>query len=257
MCMKSKYMVSILLIFFLGVNLNGCSITGYAVGGYIDAGKSDTESIRTRKINKIKYGQIIEPCLHTDKKFAGKYAGISNNHYEDYQIRDTKIYTESGDYCRINPADKNITITFQDGKITEGTLKGFMLSCADCENYKGKLNSKKSCPVYVAISTSSKDTNWTYIEISLINTIKGQFDTQISRECLYSLLKSNSLPVYSSIEIANLGGNQFAFLNEIKEINVIRKRNLKWKGLGIGLILDGIAAYIWSRTKIDFSMGMK
>jgi len=224
--MKTKNLLIIIILLMIGINLlmNSCSLIGIGIGAAADGSKPKEYSIGANHVNKIKNKSKVIIHKKDGTQINGKFVGTSQIAQQDYaeeyekfkknnHNKRSKFFPDIGD---------SLMIIFKDANLEfYGLFLGFDYDQIIYSDLTGD-----------RIFNIIYDTSYTSILYK-----EKYLDYIYIKELIYY----GRIPTLLAINLlVNDTSTLFIPANDIDKIISKNKRNAKFKGLGIGLVIDAI-----------------
>jgi hypothetical protein len=236
---KSQKLMAIILISLALPILSNCSMIGYHVGKAIDNGRKNSYY----DIDGIKEGSHRSFYLKDGTIAKGAFRGLDTMTTSEYSRYDS-IFRDPGNGPKLPEIGEAITVRLKDGNLK--TLEFEYFGYEAQAGLPNRADFYRKFYVYGKMRGGEQQQRFYFPTIDKISPFnRNEIDS--SDLLIYTL--NGELPLKSQIVLRNRQGDLLIPLNQVKMIRPA-KRNAKWVGLGIGILLDAavittvIATYI-------------
>lgn len=244
--MKTKiiWALQLFVLSLIVVQSNGCSVIGYTIGAIDDARKPDTSYVPAWNVKIIQPGSQIRVVLKDGDEVIGKYAGLRRVAKEKYAKRYTKFREEKEGEVFLPALGDRITTTMKSGRQAEREFLGFDYQYVGME-LEERIASKLAASAPIISVRQVGDTTSGAIFLKNIERIVDSDGNVTEGKALARLASEGQIPFLSGILIMKgLVPTQVSMEN-VRQIEVLNKKDAKRKGLLIGLGLDCAAGIIF------------
>ena len=245
MNIQTKLSLAIVLLVAAAVvlQLSGCSLIGFGVGSIIDASKSDSLLIPGWRIETIKPGEGIRVLLKNGEEVRGTYMGHNPIPQEKYAARYADFQRSKQEELSIPALGDSITITLESGTQGKRLLLGF-----DHQYLSGKLKQEADSALglssYIISVKHMHDTTSGMVFLHRVDKIVDSRGNEVKGKILQRLAYQREIPLLSSLAVKQQIKTVHIPMEEVYQIEVPKKGNLKWTGLAIGAAVDVLVIII-------------
>jgi hypothetical protein len=202
----------------------GCSIVGFAVGSAVESGYRDSDTLATTQLSLLTPGRDIVVLTSDESRIQGEFVSLDSMAMADYCIAYNNAKLQAGQGWLPGPNDR-VRLTFitdRQRPPLEGTFAGF-----DPGVIRLELDGK-----FIRIPTAFVDSLYLLQDQSTKNCI-------LAGEMLLE-----GVPSLSKLNIDTTSGFRSIPLDQVRYVYLENSKPLKWVGLGIGALFDGLWLYL-------------
>jgi len=235
MNLKIKHLIiSFLASASISYLLNSCSLVGFSMGAAVDSKTPKTTRLSYDQIDTLEFGKHLEVTKNNGDTVCGKFKGILP-FYNDYFHREYDSIKNALFY-QVQLPDLNDTLLIiysRENNLKKlGIFKGFESESLWCEYVYGE--------------------DFFNVDLTSIEGIRINDHYNIDSEQISEYILTTQFPNFLNIDI-KIGKKQSEMIElaSVKNIIVTDKQNRKFIGLGVGLAVDLIVAFIVINENFD------
>jgi lysozyme family protein len=236
MIYKTKFRQVICLVVLAAMTnmLGGCSVVGFTAGAMIDEALEKKSSVAPHKIDSLRKGKKITAYLKDGRRIEGRYRGLSDMDSLEYALRYEQFCADTIPQLRPPGLHDNIDIVIKNNTYRNNCFRGF--------GYRNRKATSKA--VYAKnsecyyISTKSEDkTDITDYYLDQVSEIVNSDASSNRAYVLAELINRGEMPLLTTVVFSADSSYEQIPLDDIIYVQYASK-NGKWKGLGLGLVID-------------------
>lgn len=235
--MQGKGLLALVLCTIVGLASNGCSVLCFGLGAISDSANPDTLTISGWEVQTVKPGKEMKLTLRDGEQLTGRYAGVDSVPEQQYAQSYASYRKQTGKEAPLPSLGEKIDITLNSGVQGERELLGFDYQYATAKT-KGK---EAPIPVtyHCAISVRHPgDTTSGTVPVSNIDRIVDGKGIVVKGSILEQLTSEGQVPFLSAVAIHDSSGRRQIGMEQVKRIELQKKRNTKWKLAAAGAAFD-------------------
>lgn len=221
----------------LAIFTSGCSMVGLGTGMVIDDSRSDEKTIEGWKCGSVKKGTRATVHLKDGKHIDGVFDGLSELPPDEYATRYKSFKMACAHDLNLPQIGDTLRIIDRKGDQGRHEFGGF--------GYRYKSLSRRSkeersavCQYLSAMSIDQHEQR--EFKLKYLDEIVTDDGNIIGADKIENLATQGKIPLKNVMAIDNVyGSRHLVNIENIKSIEVPRKKYAKWVGLGLGLLVDG------------------
>jgi len=235
---KGKIRLAILTVLVAATNcLCGCSIIGYGAGLAIDNSIDDKKRFTNWECGKISRGTETTVYLSDGDTLWGEFASMEKKPSEEYNDEYAEFHRANKKEIYLPEIGDTLRIRNRDGDQGMHEFLGFdYIYIGSGRSYK-----KQTRALYTDVSAFTldrkKEKNYPIKYLDKLTTKDGN---AVTGEELEGLFSEATVPIRSRMVLQTNAGIEQLNFEDIRSVDVPRKKYAKWVGLSLGLIADGL-----------------
>jgi hypothetical protein len=216
---------------------SGCSMVGLGTGMVIDDSRSDEKTIEGWKCGSIKKGTRATVHLKDGEHIEGVFEGLSELPLDEYKTRYSRFRVAYARDLSLPEIGDTLRITDWKGDQGMHEFGGFGYRYKSLPR-RSKEERSAVCQYLSAMAIDHNEQR--EFRLKYLDEIVIRDGNVIGAEKMEDLASQGKIPLKNVMAINNAYGNRHLVnIENIKSIEVPRKKNAKWIGLGLGLLVDG------------------
>jgi len=231
-----KIRLAILTVLVAATNcLCGCSAVGFGTGMTIDNSLSDEKRLDEWEYGKISRGAETTVYLSNGDTLSGKFAGVEKKPSGEYNHEYALFHRANKKENYLPEIGDTLRIRNWDGDQGMHEFLGFdYIYIGSGRSYK-----KHTRALYTNVSAFTldrkKEKNYPIKYLDKLTTKDGN---AVTGKELEELLSETTVPIRSRMVLQTSAGVEHLNFEDIRSMDVPRKKYAKWVGLSLGLIAD-------------------
>lgn len=215
--------LAMLVLVGIGLYLHGCSFCGLAVGTIIDEASADSLKVSLNQIDRIKPGTNVRVLRHSGEPLTGRYLGYEKLNKYEYARIYNEFQEEHKGSLYLPEIGEKIEILHTTGKRMSGDFLGF----------------DWAAPSNPQICVQAQETGRSQpVFLRHVDSLSNNREDNQAGEVLRELASQNRLPFLTAVDIYIPPDTTRVAINRVKQIELKKKKNSKWIGLGFGAAVD-------------------